>query len=232
MEQAIINQKPAYQKKIYSCRDFTCLWHQYSWCLNKLASKAGDFSAFWICGYFSILYCGQLTWVVGDKTCGGGWGWMVDCPSRDLCLAARQLMIYERKDIQTTFWQKRIWRKYDSTRAQVIICDVRVMLHNIIIPFKFCSIWNCWRADEYRLPLILRPHKISLISNYDQLMKLSKFLRQFSGFVQRSSAIFNWWLVTWIIKRFTFQIFCLAYLSKLCSTEVHGCRYSKDSPLL
>ena len=34
------------------------------------------------------------------------------------------------------------------------------------------------------------PHKISLISNYDQLMKLSKFLRQFSGFVRRSSAIF------------------------------------------
>lgn len=162
VEQAIINQKPAYQKKTYSCRDFTCLWHQYSWCLNKLVSKAGGFSAFWICGYFSILYCGQLTWVVGDKTCGGGWGWTVDCPSRDLCLAARQLMIYERKDIQTTFWQKRIWRKYDSTRAQVIICDVRVMLHNIIIPFKFCSIWNCWRADEYRLPLILRPIRVPL----------------------------------------------------------------------
>ena len=34
------------------------------------------------------------------------------------------------------------------------------------------------------------PHKISLISNYDQLMKLSKFLRKFSGFVRRSSAIF------------------------------------------
>ena len=45
-------------------------------------------------------------------------------------------MIYERKDIQTTFWQKRIWRKYDSTRAQVIICDVSVMLHNIINPIN------------------------------------------------------------------------------------------------
>lgn len=40
-----------------------------------------------------MLYCEQLTWVGGDRACGGGWGWTVGCPSRDLCLAAGQLMI-------------------------------------------------------------------------------------------------------------------------------------------
>ena len=27
---------------------------------------------------------------------------------------------------------------------------------------KFCSIWTCWRADEYRLPLNLRPIRVPL----------------------------------------------------------------------
>lgn len=54
------------------------------------------------------------------------------------------------------------------------------------------------------------PQKISLISNYDQLMKSPKFLWQFSGFVRRSSAAFLKSLVTWIFKNFCFPKFLLS----------------------
>lgn len=72
-----------------------------------------------------MLYCEQLTWVGGDRACGGGWGWTVGCPSRDLCLAAGQLMIYEKEDHDV----------HDSTGTQVIICDTKEILHYMMSLF-------------------------------------------------------------------------------------------------
>lgn len=57
------------------------------------------------------------------------------------------------------------------------------------------------------------PHPSSLIMT--NLWNYRNSLGNFQNSFGDLRLFFNWWLVTWIIKRFPFQIFCLAYLSKL-----------------